>query len=83
MENKKSISNKKYYEKNYEKIFEHLKQKRLCEVCNRECQLHAFPRNQAAVPSRVGCETELSWGRRGNVQMCVCWVKRGICMVWV
>jgi len=40
MENKKSISNKKYYEKNYEKIFEHLKQKRLCEVCNRECGLY-------------------------------------------
>ena len=46
MENKKSISNKNYYEKNYEKILEHLKQKRLCEVCNREYSLFNLSRHR-------------------------------------
>ena len=41
----KSISNKKYYEKNKEKIMEHLKEMRLCEVCNREYRLHLLSRH--------------------------------------
>ena len=39
MENKKSLSNENYYENNYEKILEQLKQKILCEVCNQTYSL--------------------------------------------
>ena len=36
MNNKKSEYNKTYYEKNKQKIIDHLKEKQICEICNRQ-----------------------------------------------
>ena len=44
----KSVSNKKYYEKNKENIMEHLKEMIVCEVCNREYHLYLLSRHNHA-----------------------------------
>ena len=41
----KTAYNKKYYENNKEKIMNHLKQKQLCELCNREFSLASISKH--------------------------------------
>ena len=37
--------NKKYYEANYEKIYNHLKEERFCQCCNRYYQLYLISKH--------------------------------------
>ena len=41
----KKAYNKKYYDKNKDKIINHLKQKQLCELCNREFSLSSISKH--------------------------------------
>ena len=41
----KKAYNKKYYDKNKDKIINHLKQKQLCELCNREFSLASISKH--------------------------------------
>ena len=52
----KSVINKKYYEKNKEKIMEHLREMRLCEVCNREYHLYLFCRHNKSKKHLINLE---------------------------
>lgn len=46
MENKNAIYRKRYYDKNREKIIQHLYENRLCEVCQKEYPLYQLSKHR-------------------------------------
>ena len=49
MQNKNSVYCKKYYDKNREKIIQHLYEKRMCEVCQREYPLYHLSKHRTSM----------------------------------